>query len=346
VGTAFWNQEPVNGPQPPSTAPITATSGTDLSNIVRQVLVQTTNDPLFCVAMGCTGSINLNGYSLNADGFDSSDTNYSVWNTNLQSGVYSFALRKANSVLATDAGITNVGNPGNLLVYGSINTGPGGETNAQQFGSVGDMTWVPTPGIQPGHEQDDMIVTFQNVSLPTMTPSQIGPINHQQPFPYTGYYEDSENGGLDHSIVIAAPNVSLYLVNGLDYDGYGYGMGNGHYTITVTNGSSATLYIGGQVNLGTGGNIVNMTGNAANLCIYGLTNLTSLNLGNIANFVSTIYAPQADVVLGNSGCTNQFTGSCIAKSITLNGPVNIHYDENLRRTGPYRAYVPISWTEF
>ena len=32
--------------------------------------------------------------------------------------------------------------------------------------------------------------------------------------------------------------------------------------------------------------------------------------------------------------------------VTLNGNVVFHYDENLRRVGPTRAYVPISWTEF
>ena len=91
---------------------------------------------------------------------------------------------------------------------------------------------------------------------------------------------------------------------------------------------------------------MNATGNAANLCIYGLTNLTSVNLGSISNFTGTIYAPQADLTIGNSAFTTEFTGSCIAKSITLNGNVTVHYDENLRRVGPGRAFVPISWTEF
>ena len=216
VGTAAWNQQPITGPQVPSAAPGIATSGMDLGTIVRQVLVQTTNDPLFSVAHGLHRADQFERQQyLNADSFDSSDTNHSVWNTNLPYGVYSPALRKANSVLATDAGITNVSVPGNLSVYGSINTGPGGETNAQQNGSVGDMTWVPTPGIQAGHSQDDMNVTFQKVSLPPANPSQIGPITSRYSLSNTGYYEDSENGGLDHSVAITAPNVVLYLVNGL-----------------------------------------------------------------------------------------------------------------------------------
>jgi hypothetical protein len=338
VGTATWNQQPVTGPQVPSSTPVHATPGMDLSNIVRQVLVQTTNDPLFSVAFGCTGPINLNGNNLNTDSFDSSDTN-------LSNGLYNQAMRKANSVLATDAGITNVGAP--TLIYGSINTGPGGETNVQPNGSVGDMTWMSTTmGIQPGHAQDDMNMTFQNVMLPQtnwipLVPSE--PFTTPMTISNSGYYEVNGSYGLTHSLTIAASNVVLYLSTGVGYGGYGgYG---GQRTITVTNGSVA-IYASGTVNLGNNGNIVNATGNAANLYFYGLTNLTSLNLGSVSNFVGAIYAPQAGVVLGNNGSPAWFTGSCISQSITLNGNVQVHYDENLRRIGPYRAFVPISWTEF
>jgi hypothetical protein len=345
VGSAFWNQQPVTGPQIPSSAPGIATSGSDNGAIVRQVLVQTTNDPLFSVAAGCTGAINLNGYTLNADSFDSGDTNHSVWNSNLQYWVYSPALHKSDGVVATDDAITNVGSPGNTLIYGSVITGPGGETNIAQNGSVGDTNWVPTPGIQPGHSQDDMNVIFQNVLLPPENWSQLGPNGGLGPIsPPGGYSEYSGSSGLMHSLLVTAPNVVLYLVNGVDYGNSGNNYF--HRTITITNGSSAIIYVGQNFNLGTSGNIINNTGNATNLCIYGLTNLTSISLGNVSNFVGTIYAPQADLVLGNDDFTTQITGSIIAHSITLNGNVAFHYDENLRRVGPCRAFVPISWTEF
>src|SRR6202041_1132478 len=98
VGSAYWNQQPVTGPQAPSAAPGIATSGTGtaLGAIVRQVLGQTPNDPLFSVAMASTGAINLNGYSLSADSFDSEDPNHSFWNGSLGYGFYDPNVRKAD----------------------------------------------------------------------------------------------------------------------------------------------------------------------------------------------------------------------------------------------------------
>ncbi len=51
----------------------------------------------------------------------------------------------------------------------------------------------------------------------------------------------------------------------------------------------------------------------------------------------TIYAPEADFTLSSSGNNSlSFSGACVAKSVTLNGEIQFHFDENLKRIGPFR----------
>jgi len=65
-----------------------------------------------------------------------------------------------------------------------------------------------------------------------------------------------------------------------------------------------------------------------------MSNKVSLNV--TSNIVGCIYAPNAAVSLSSAatGTPTDFTGSCIAKSVTLNGPVSVHFDENIRRVSP------------
>ena len=67
--------------------------------------------------------------------------------------------------------------------------------------------------------------------------------------------------------------------------------------------------------------------------------------GNTA-FTGTIYAPTADFQLGGGGnSTYDFVGASITKSVKMNGHFNFHYDENLRRNGMGKGYIPTNWKE-
>ena len=83
------------------------------------------------------------------DSLDSTDPLYSDWATNPTFGAYDPAKRKAKADGIVVAGDMILDVPNGVQVYGSVDTGPGGVTNIQQNGSVGDLTWAQ-PGISTG----------------------------------------------------------------------------------------------------------------------------------------------------------------------------------------------------
>ena len=49
---------------------------------------------------------------------------------------------------------------------------------------------------------------------------------------------------------------------------------------------------------------------------------------------------------GGGSDTYDFVGASITKSVKMNGKFNFHYDENLRRIGLGRGYIPTNWEEY
>src|SRR5260370_12402781 len=87
-------------------------------------------------------------------------------------------------------------------------------------------------------------------------------------------------------------------------------------------------------------------GIAANRVYYGVRSNTSITFKGNAAFAGTIYAPYAAITLTGGGTdTYDFVGSCIGKSITINGHFMFHFDEDLLTNGPSSGYVATHWTE-
>jgi choice-of-anchor A domain-containing protein len=152
----------------------------------------------------------------------------------------------------------------------------------------------------------------------------------------SGDYSISASSG---SIYVAAgARVRLYVTSNfgpsvIRVAGSGSGAGN------------LQIYMGGSSFTVSSQTMVD-GGNAANLAYWGLPGNTSITFNGNASFVGTIYAPEADFTLGGGGSsTYDFCGSCVVKSITMNGHFSFHYDENLWRAGPARGYVATSWRE-
>jgi hypothetical protein len=110
-------------------------------------------------------------------------------------------------------------------------------------------------------------------------------------------------------------------------------------------GSKLTMYIASpSFSIGGGGAIDG--GRAANLAYYGLPSNTSISFSGNAAFTGTIYAPDADIRLNGGGNNNyDFVGSCIGKTVTMNGHFMFHYDEDLLTDGPSRGYTATHWSE-
>jgi hypothetical protein len=87
-------------------------------------------------------------------------------------------------------------------------------------------------------------------------------------------------------------------------------------------------------------------GFASSLGFYGTTNNTSISLSGNANFTGTIYAPEAHVSMGGGGSgVYGFVGALVAKSVSMHGHFNFHYDEALALHGPVGGFVAKSWSE-
>jgi hypothetical protein len=117
-------------------------------------------------------------------------------------------------------------------------------------------------------------------------------------------------------------------------------------SITIANGKSLQLY-NQAPSFDLAGNVMlNGNGLASQFGYWGLPGNTSVSLHGNAEFIGTIYAPDASLILGGGGNNTQdFSGSAIANSVTMNGHFNFHYDEALESTGPYRNYIVNAWWE-
>lgn len=295
----------------------------------------------------CISNFNFNGNNTTIDSFNSSDPTHSVWQTNWSYngqhyGTYTNTLRTAAVTVGTDGSFLQIGT---AQIYGSVDTAPGGSVAIQRLGSVGDLTWVPTPGVQLGHLFDDMNLIFSDVTFPPpinsyhATPTWLTPqyfpsgtnINGAvyyytitniigQPGTPTNmiYYILSPVTG-QASIFINASNVVLYLTNGLS-------MTTGR-ALTLNTNSSAAIYAGASINTGNG-TVNNLTQYASALRIYGLPTCTSISFGGNAVLTTWLYAPEASLTFNGGGAfTYNVVGTVMCHDITINGHYNFHYDE-------------------
>jgi hypothetical protein len=100
--------------------------------------------------------------------------------------------------------------------------------------------------------------------------------------------------------------------------------------IIIAPDSSVEWYSGGLLSLG-GGGAFNQGGYAINLSFICLTN-SPVSYSGIAELIGTIYAPLSHVTMtGNSDAY----GAITCNNFTLNGGMGIHFDENLKRGGPF-----------
>jgi hypothetical protein len=149
-----------------------------------------------------------------------------------------------------------------------------------------------------------------------------------------------------------------YIINNMS--GSVYVGTNAHVRLMINSGGTSSVLVAGNgapvdskltmfiaassFTIGGGGSIDG--GRAANLAYYGLTNNTSITFSGNAAFTGTIYAPDAAITLNGGGSDDyDFVGSCIGKSIRLNGHFMFHFDEDLLADGPSRGYTATRWHE-
>ena len=314
------------------------------ANVNRNVKVLTKIDPIFNVAMAALKTIDFSGKNVQTDGFDSGDPNYS------NHGLYDPTKTKASGDVVTDDVITNSLSVGNAKIKGQVKTGPKGTVDIGPNGSVGDLAWVNggNIGVEPGYSANDMNVAFPDVIMPTTSwlPATSGNYtvngnSYKYVFLTDGDYTISSLSG---SIYVGTnAHVRLKITGSVNLTG-----SNDQIRIDsspTTSGSLEIFMVGDSFSI-KGQGIVNMSGNAANFTYFGLPSNTSVTFGGNATFTGAIYAPEAAFTLGGGGSnTIDFIGASVTKSVKMNGHFNFHYDENLRRNGMGRGFIPTKWRE-
>jgi hypothetical protein len=295
--------------------------------------------PLFASAMAAVETIDFNGNNFASDSFDSADLAYST------NGLYSTNadMIKANGDVLSNSTITNSFPFGDAIIKGRIRSGPSGTITIGTNSSVGDRAWVEggNVGIEAGHSANDMNVSFPDVTLPTTTW-----------LPATHTFGNGANARVNGQVY------DYIILNGGNYSIPGDVSTNGIY---IGTNASVWLLVNGSVNLSGqcrihvsygaslrvfmnaasftlgGQGVINENGNASSFYYFGMRWNTNLVAGANANFVGTIYAPEADFSIGggDSGIYD-FIGASVTKSVSLNGKFRFHFDENLERNGMVR----------
>lgn len=329
IGVASWmNAYSSASPQAYFATAGANTTSTSARTAKRTVTVRTVSDPLFAVAMAAVQNIDLHGNGVRTDSYDSADPNYSI------NGLYPVgqtSMIRSNGDVCTTATITNSLNSGNANIHGKAKTGPNGSVTMGPNGYV-------TGGID-----DDFNVKFPDVVLPTALWVPVSTVSITV-------------GGITYPNNVL--NNGDYLLNGLSSSLYiGSNVtcriritGNvnlaGTREIRIAQGAKVEIFMQGATFRVTGNGVVNDNGNPTSLAYYGLPSNTSAQFNGNGGFVGTIYAPQAHFSLGGGGNDpKDFIGASVTKSVQMNGHFNFHYDENLRRIGPARGYIPVAWAE-
>jgi putative adhesin len=300
------------------TAPIT---GTVISRTVR---VTTQILPLFNVALGAVGNINMNGNSMATDSWNSHDTNLS------SNGTYDSSKISTNGDVASVGGIVNIGQH---TIDGNLYLGPTATYTSGTNQILGDL-------------DKNFNVNFPDARLPQGAASAVPPTNLNG----TNYLNVDNRiytvANDNKPIMVAAglTNVTL-IVTAQTFDPTSITLLGG-----MTNAAVLTIYDsppspGGSVTLNgnnTGGAI---GATPVNFIFYGLPNLTSITLGGNSGFIGAIYAPEAVLTLNGGGNADNLRGAAIVKSATMNGHYGFHYDEALGKFGPAKGFIANSWQE-
>ena len=125
----------------------------------------------------------------------------------------------------------------------------------------------------------------------------------------------------------------------------------GNARVTIMPGASLKIYVGDGSGSGSeikiaGNGILNQTGDADKMGIYGLSDNTLVKLAGNGAFIGTVYAPNAQLQgKGGGSDIDDFQGAAIVGTVYYNGHFNFHYDEKLGDNNALTQWKISSWKE-
>ena len=270
------------------------------------------------------------------------------------SRVYSSAVRTANVIVASVSGNIALATGD---VWGSAKTGELGTITGGSVHPLGTTTDDPT------RRTNDFNATFPEPTIPAPTSynSITTTINASTSFPRasdtpvtvggvtTYYYNFTSTGiiklaGSDTISITPGANVVFLMNNHLSVNAITTAGSAG-----VNTGAGATLNVYSNGNVKIAGNgMVNANNNAATTAFWGTATSTqtqSMTISGNGQLTAVVYAPNADVSLNGGGVSGLMAGAVVAKSITMNGGTEFHYDDALGRLTVGNPYGISRWRE-
>jgi hypothetical protein len=308
--------------------------------MIRKVESRLTNSARFPAGMVAKNKIDMNGNNIYTDSFDSWDVSKST------NSKYDSAKKQANGDVASNDTITNTVDVsiGNANIYGSVLASPNGTVTMGPNGSVGNTfdtskrATTVSAAQSAGYVRNDFAVDIPDVTLPggATSWSSMGNINDTTTI-NGGSWRASGISLSGQKTLTVYNDVTLYVTGDISL--------SGQAQIIVAPGATLTVYSGGNVTI-SGQGVANNSTSDMNLQFYGLNSSTSWTLSGNGIWNGLVYAPYAAVTLNGGGANGDMSGAVIAKSITLNGHVQFHYDEALRTHGPNASYDIASWKSY
>lgn len=304
--------------------------------IGRSVRVRTKLNQRFPNGILARGAISLGG-SGRVDSFNSTNILESDAN-----GQYNAATATDRASVVTTSRLPGQFSVGNMSIYGSVGTGPGGNVTLSPNGNVGSALHNNNPAyngtIQAGYYTDDVNVYIPDPSLPVPFGPAVTPVA-------------SIVGGTNYKYVLSDGDYRIAAVS-LTSSEKMLITGKARLHVSGTTGVSGTAYIllgpnasvewyaGSTVTL-SGGGCVNAPGQAKNFSLIALSSASISYSGN-SRFIGTIYAPRSAVSL--SGTADAW-GAIVGGSVTLSGGMGLHYDEALKGNPREGRFLAASWQE-
>ncbi len=212
---------------------------------------------------------------------------------------------------STDSGSIDMKN--SSYINGDVIVGAGGDISKvikQTGGTYSGDAYAQSSTYSP-----DMVTVPQYLSdSPTS-----GEIKKKSTLTSSGKYSKIDLGNKE-TLVIEG-NVELYVTGKVT-------LGNGS-EILVTEGSSLSLYMDGDLEAKNGSSLNNLTEDPIKFKILGTSSSDEVVLKNSTNSYAVIYAPTAKVKVHNSATVY---GAVISKETEIKNSGKVYYDASLRKT--------------
>jgi hypothetical protein len=267
-----------------------------------------------------TRDIQLNGYDLFIDSFNSTDPLRST------GGQYDVLKGGGDaSIVGSEAGVHNANNVANVQLFGQLKTSLPFVLEIGAQSSIGSAAWHQSgqTGIEPGFQTADFAFIY-----PDAQPPFGGVVPTSGTYNGVVYTYILASGAYDLTALTLSGGQNMLVTGSATLHVRGNVNLSGNGSIVVLPSANLQLFVGGKANL-RGNGIVNLAA-PQNFTYLGMGPSSTLDLRVTTPFVGLIYAPTSVCTISSSGNTSaNLQGAIVARTIVLAAPVDFHFDEGL-----------------